>query len=87
MNDTINNDALGNAKKFGKPGLIFISLCVLACKVPLIIAFVSFGGLSAVTSAGSFSPVVQAVGLVTGVGGMTIILGYFIYRAVMKARS
>ena len=85
MRQAVKSSDVGKVKKYRKHGLLVVSLCVVGCNVPLIIAFMSFGGLSALASFGTFPPLVQIIGLVFGVVGMVSIVGYFSYRAWIKA--
>jgi len=46
MKSLIDESVVESLKKHKKKGIIVVALCVLACKIPLLIALFGLGGLS-----------------------------------------
>lgn len=89
MNEDANDGSVGainSVKKYKKPGFIVIALCVLACKIPLIITLVGLGGLSTAVSYIPLPPMIKTVVLNGAMIGMLLITGYLFYRVFAKIR-
>ena len=87
MSDQVNEGVLGSLMKNKKKGVFVLFLCILACKLPLLIALVGFGGLSTVGLLGSLPPALTQLSLIVGIVGLMLVLAYIIYLVIERKKS
>lgn len=84
MNNAENEGVVHKFNKHKKKGVVVVALCVLACKIPLLIALFGLGGLSWVGLGVPMSPILQIIALIVGIIGILAICGYLAHRVYSK---
>ena len=87
MNENNQDIAAKNVKKNRKKGIAIVGLCIVACKLPFLLAFLGFGGLGATASLLDISPTLQRLGVTVGLVGITAVSAYFIYSSFRGSKS
>ena len=87
MSDKTGNRVAEVFKSKRNKGIAFVGLCVLACKIPVILLLLGFGGLGASASMFNLPPVVQSFGLALAVVSIVLGLIFFGYRAYRRVNA
>ena len=87
MNDKTHNRGAVVFKSKRNKRIAFVGLCVRACKIPVLLLLLGFGGLGASASIFNLPPMVQTIGLTLAV--LSIVLGviFFGYRAYRRVNG
>jgi len=69
-----------------KKAVAFVGLCIVVCKLPVLLVVLGFGGLGVTASLPNLTPVAQAVGMAVFVAVVTLAIVLF-YRAYRRTCS
>lgn len=87
MNEDVGNSVTKRVKRFGTTAFAVGILSVLVCELPILLTLAGLGGLSSAVSTISLPPMVELVGIVVGLLGLSIVVGLVIYRTISKVES
>jgi len=87
MGNSVSQDTKKRVLRNGKSGFLIVGLCVLACKLPLLLALIGFGGLSSAGALGFIPPELAGFSITVGVLGLMLLSGYFVFRKMKDAKS
>ena len=74
-------------KRIGQTGIAVGVLAVVACELPLLLAVAGLAGFGSGLSVFSLPPVIEMIGITIGFGGIMIIAGLLIRRAICKVKT
>ena len=87
MSEEVQKSTVKNSKNARAKGIAFVGLCVLACKAPLLLVLLGFGGVGATASLLELPPLVQTIGLTVAILSVVSVLSYLAYRVYARSRT
>jgi len=84
LKELLDVSAFDSVKKHKKKGIVVLLLCVLACKLPLLIALVGLGSASLIMP---LSPAVQTLLATVTIVSALAIVGYLAYQVYVRVKA
>jgi len=87
VNESTDESVFNLVKKHKKKGVVVLLLCVLACKLPLLIALVGLGSLGSASFIMPLSTTAQTLVLAGSIIGVLAIVSYLAHQVYVKVNA